>query len=205
MLFWKLPFSSSTSLRRWELMRLNKTGIRMYFSHKQKLLSQHSTPQWNKRSQWNKKSWSTVEDNIHAQIRNLAFSSFASNLHTVSQGVGARTRHLFNKTCYIFTDQVVRRWYLMVRLTSVLSALFTTPFHFLSNQGGRICSTYTEVLLLDLIAIIAPSLLIAHRFRTPIFQVLQPYTKHFHFENLFSFVKCCTLSLKTNDKVLCKK
>lgn len=50
-----------------------------------------------------------MEDNIHAQIGNLAFSSLAPNLHTVSKAVGARTRHLFNKTCYIFTDQVVRR------------------------------------------------------------------------------------------------
>jgi len=74
-----------------------------------------------------------MEDNIHAQIRNLAFSSIAPNLHAVLQAVGARTRHLFNKTCYIFTDQVVRRWYLMVRLTSTILARFTTPFCFLSN------------------------------------------------------------------------
>lgn len=51
-----------------------------------------------------------MEDDIHVQICNLAFSSLAPNLHTVSQGVGARTRQaMFNKTCYIFTAQVVRR------------------------------------------------------------------------------------------------
>lgn len=164
-------------------MRLNKTGIRMYFSHKQKLLSQHSTPQWNKRSQWNKKVevlWKTTFM-LKSGILPFPPLHLTCTLFHKEQGQGQDT--YFNKTCYIFTDHQISPSDYLIRLTSVLSALFTTPFHFLSNQEGRICSTYTEVLLLDLIAIIAPSLLIAHRFRTPIFQVLQPYTKHFHFEN----------------------
>lgn len=59
-------------------MRLNKTGISMYFSRKQKLLPRDSTPQQNKNIEvpWKK---------TYVQIRNLAFCSLAPNLQAVSQ------------------------------------------------------------------------------------------------------------------------
>lgn len=104
-----------------------------------------------------------MADNIHAQIGNLAFSSLAPNLHTVSQGVGARTRHLFNKTCYIFTGGEGSQASYWQDLQHPLVSLAI-------RKEGCVALTLTGALLLDLIAIIPPSLLIAHCFRTLVAQ-----------------------------------
>lgn len=104
--FRKPPFQFSTSLTRWELMRLNKTRQVCIFHtsrgncHKTVHLRRLPSQKGNKNIEipWKK---------TYAQIRNLAFCPLAPNLHSFT-GIGQRPRHFFNKTCYIFTEQVIQ-------------------------------------------------------------------------------------------------